>query len=88
VPVDSLPAGEDERLQLLHKVTGAQQSQHAGWPPQLLLTFLGAGLLLLQLTAAPPSEEHWEVGGNCNVLIAVSPSPKAQRYRKPPPLRQ
>lgn len=31
VPVDKLPGGEDERLQLLHKVTGrAQQSQHAG----------------------------------------------------------
>lgn len=30
VPVDKLPGGEDERLQLLHKVTGRAQQSDAG----------------------------------------------------------
>jgi sugar/nucleoside kinase (ribokinase family) len=28
--------------------------------------------LLQQLTAAPPDEQHWELGGNCNFMIAAA----------------
>lgn len=28
--------------------------------------------LLQQLTAEPPDEQHWELGGNCNFMIAAA----------------
>jgi hypothetical protein len=75
VNVDSLP-GKDEqkRLQLLHQVIdlGHGICQASLCMAAAASDHLTRALCVMQLTAAPPSEEHWELGGNCNCLIAVS----------------
>lgn len=75
VNVDSLP-GKDEgkRLQLLHQVIdcGCGICQASLCMAATASAHLTCTLCVMQLTAAPPSEEHWELGGNCNCLIAVS----------------